>query len=138
MNLSTTAIKKKTTAHLLFHLIIHLFKKHLFNGCYMSGTKVNKTDETCNHRICSSSHRPPPPKKFGNHRPRLNLAITFYILQYRNQSFSFLGNQHPQNVYEILSKAAVDHSSSPVVFPDLQIANELSGYFFFCHLPPAT
>ena len=68
---------------------------------------MNKPEENCQHKICSP---PPPPQlsEFGKHRSNLDLA-TFYTLQSRNQSFSHLGNQRP--AYEILSKAAVDHSS---------------------------
>lgn len=46
MNLSATAIENSTA---------HLFKKYLFNGCHISGGKVNKTDETYHHIIYSPS-----------------------------------------------------------------------------------
>ena len=82
MNSSATAIKK-FTAHLFAQLSLHLFKKYLFDGCYVSGTKENKTAEAFHQSLHSSfSHL-----KFGNYRPRLDLAITADTLQSRDQRF---------------------------------------------------
>lgn len=128
MNLYATAVKN-SAAHIFVHLFIHLFKKYLFNSCYRSGTKVNKTDETCHHRICSP-FPPTPLSEFGNHRSNLDLA-TFYTLKYR--AFPTWETSVLPMKYFLKQQQTI--LLCPVVFPDLQIANELSGYSFFCQMP---